>query len=92
MVRFFAIILQVGGVALYGYTLYLAYTLSGIGAVIMSAMFPGISNLYWIYDRWSVTGELLNFYTNLNLLWIAVYIIGIVGFGMSAKLSEKEVS
>ena len=83
------IILQVGGALLYGYTLYLAYTLSGLIAAVVSAMFPGISNLYWIYERWSVTGELLNFYTNMNLLWLAVYAFAVAGLGLGASLSSR---
>ena len=74
---------------LYGYTLYLAYTLSGLMAALISAMFPGAANLYWIYDRWSVTGEFLNFYTNMNILWLAVYLVAVMGLGMTATLSSK---
>ena len=83
------IILQVGGAALYFYTLYLAYTLSGMIAAIISAMLPGLANIYWMYDRWSVTGDFLNFYTQLNLLWVGVYIGGIVLLGMDASISQR---
>ena len=83
------IILQAGGAALYFYTLYLAYTLSGLMAAFISAMFPGLANMYWIYDRWSVTGDFLNFYTQLNLIWVGVYLGGIFLLGMDATLSQR---
>lgn len=89
MIGFAVIILQFGGVFLYGYTLYLAYTLSGIIAALISAAFPGIANLYWIYDRWSVTGEFFNFYTNMNILWLAVYIVAALVLGGGIMLREK---
>ena len=89
MIGLLLLILQVGGALLYGYTLYLAYTLSGLVAALISAMFPGVSNLYWIYDRWLVTGEFLNFYTSMNLLWLAVYLFAAVVLGLGASLSNR---
>lgn len=86
----FVLILQVGGAALYFYTIFLAYTLSGIIAAIVSAMFPGVSNLYWIYERWSVTGEFMNFYTQMNILWLVIYVISILFLGVSATLMSKK--
>ena len=90
MIGFATIILQFGGVFLYGYTIYLAYSLSGIFAALISAAFPGISNLYWIYDRWSVTGEFFNFYTNMNILWLVVYIVAAIILG-GGFLLKKDV-
>ena len=90
MASIFYLILQIGGVILYGYTLFLAYTLSGIFAALLSALFPGVSNLYWIYDRWSVTGEFFNFYTNMNILWVVVYLFSVFGLGLSLTLMEKK--
>ena len=52
-------------------------------------MFPGLANMYWIYDRWSVTGDFLNFYTQLNLIWVGVYLGGIFLLGMDATLSQR---
>ena len=90
MVGFVTLILQVGGALLYGYTLYLAYTLSGLMAAVISAMFPGVANLYWIYDRWSVTGDFFNFYTNMNIIWVAVYAFAVVVLGLSTTLSQRD--
>ncbi len=89
MIGFASIILQVGGVFLYGYTLYLAYTLSGLVAALVSAAFPGVANLYWIYDRWSVTGDFFNFYTNMNILWVMVYIVAALLLGGGIALKER---
>ena len=89
MIGFATIILQIGGVFLYGYTLYLAYTLSGLLAAIVSAGLPGVANLYCIYDRWSVTGEFFNFYTNMNILWVIVWIVAAFLLGGGIYLKEK---
>jgi hypothetical protein len=89
MIGFATIILQFGGVLLYGYTLYLAYSLSGFFAALASAAFPGIANFYWIYDRWSVTGEFFNFYTNMNILWVFVYIVAALILGGGLMLKDK---
>lgn len=90
MIGFATIILQIGGIFLYGYTLYLAYTLSGLMAAMVSAALPGLSNLYWIYDRWSVTGEFFNFYTNMNILWVTVWIVAAFIAGGGTYLKEKK--
>lgn len=84
------IVLQIGGAALYFYTLYLAYTISGLIAAFISAMLPGLANIYWIYDRWSVTGDFLNFYTQLNLVWLGVYVGSIFLLGMDVSLSKRD--
>ena len=73
--RFFNLVFQLAALCLYAYTIYLAYTLSGIIAAFLSAIFPVLSNCYWIYDRWSVTGDILNFYTQLNLIVLAMFIV-----------------
>ena len=41
---------------------------------LLNNIFPVISNLYWIYDRWSVTGDFLNFYTQINLIVLGMFI------------------
>lgn len=70
MTRYLLIIFQFGGALLYVYTSWLAFTLSGLLATIISAVLPGIANLYWIFQMWSVTGDLFNFYTVANAVWL----------------------
>ena len=69
-------ILEITGFALFLYTINLAYNLSGLFAAFLSAVLPVGANFYWIYDRWSVTGDFFNFYTQLNLFWIAFCVCG----------------
>ena len=69
-------ILEITGFALFLYTINLAYNLSGLFAAFLSAVLPVGANFYWIYDRWSVTGDFFNFYTQLNLFWIGFCFCG----------------
>ena len=80
--------LYFGGLFVWGYTIYLAYTLSGILAAAISACFPFGAQLFWIYDRWSVTGEFFNFMTNICLAWLAVLGLMI----LDAYFSSKKIS
>lgn len=70
MTRYLVIVFQFGGALLYFYTLWLAFTLSGLLATIISAVLPGIANLYWIFQMWSVTGDVFNVYTIANAVWL----------------------
>lgn len=66
------IIIQIASVALYLYTIFLAYQLSGLFVAVLTACLPPLSNFYWIYDRWDVTGSFFNFYTQVNLAYVAL--------------------
>ena len=70
MTRYLVIVFQFGGALLNFYTLLLAFTLSGLLATIISAVLPGIANLYWIFQMWSVTGDVFNVYTIANAVWL----------------------
>ena len=66
------------------YTIYLAYIHSGIFAAGFSACFPPISNLYWMYERWLVTGDALNYYTIINL----VLVLFLIFYGLISRNTE----
>ena len=68
-------IVNLSALCIWGYTIYLAYTLSGVLAAILSAAFPFLAQIYWIYDRWSVTDEFFNLYTIVCLSWLAPFLL-----------------
>jgi hypothetical protein len=78
----------VGSFGLHAYTAYLAYVLSGGIAAIITMATPGFANLYWIYERWSVTGEFLNYYTKLNILALGVYFLTFILLGLLLLLGK----
>lgn len=86
MINLLILIVQFGGLGLYFYTIYLAYQLSGLLAAIVSSAFPGLANVYWIYDRWDVTGIFLNFYTQVNI----AYICALIFTGLTIALFKRE--
>lgn len=89
LIRLYVVILEITGFALYLYTINLAYNLSGLFAAFLSAVLPVGANVYWIYDRWSVTGDFFNFYTQLNLFWIAFCVCGGVFIWLKTNKNSK---
>jgi hypothetical protein len=59
------------GVAIYLLTLYNAYQ-SGIIALMLSFFLPILSQLYWIWHLWSVTGVFFTLLTVLCIVWFAL--------------------
>jgi hypothetical protein len=51
------------GIALHLYTILLAYSISGLPAAALSLVFPILSQLYWIYKTWALSGNLINGYS-----------------------------
>ena len=82
-------LVYLGGAGIYFYTIYLAYILSGLIPAALSAMFPPLSQIYWMYERWSVTGDIYNFYTQICLAYLVAVGILMVGF---LFFGEKEKS
>jgi hypothetical protein len=73
------------GLGLYAYTIYLAYVLEGIVAAILSACFPVVSNVYWIYRGYDGTGYFWNDYTIAN----AAVLILFLGTSLILSLVKK---
>jgi hypothetical protein len=61
------------GLAIYLLTLYIAY-LSSFFAVLLSLIFPFLSQLYWISHIWSATGVFFNFLTLMCLGWFGLVV------------------
>ena len=72
MARILYLLLQIPAAALYLYTIYYAFSDTGLVAALLSACLPVISNVYWMYTITMDTGDWMN---NYNLGCVSVLII-----------------
>ncbi len=72
MARILYLALQISSAGLYLYTIYYAFSVNGLIAALLSAVFPVISNVYWMYAITMDTGDWMN---NYNLACVSVLII-----------------
>lgn len=62
--------------AIYLLSLYLAY-LNSFVAVLAVLFFPGIAQLYILWEVWSFTGVFLNYFTLLCIGWMALLVANV---------------
>ena len=85
--------LQLGGLALHLFTTFLAYQVSGFFAAFLTFIFPPISELFWIWRFWNISGEFLNFYTHWFIVYIGAVVVGwvlIAIFGSAAAATSDD--
>jgi DNA polymerase III subunit epsilon len=70
------------------FSLYLAY-LTSFPAVLVALFLPFITQLYWIWVLWTVTGTLLNLFTVLCFAWAALALIGIFAQIRAATVGHR---
>ena len=88
IIRLLAIGFQLLCGAIYFYTIYIAYVSAGIIAAIISAAIPVFANVYWMYEITMDTGDLMN---NYNLVHV-IFGIYLAIFYIISILIEKKVS
>jgi hypothetical protein len=71
IVGFGSIVLWVGGIGIYLFTLYLAY-LTSLTSLLLTMFFPVFGQIYWILMIWHSTGVFFHLLTILCLGWIAL--------------------
>ena len=59
------------------FTIYLAY-LTSFRALLAALFLPFLAQLYWIWVLWVETGTILNVFTFLCFVWVAVALVGAV--------------
>jgi hypothetical protein len=79
-----------GGLALHVFTIVIAYQASGLGAAVLSAVFPPFSEAYWFFKMWYETGTFLNGYSVWVLALLVVFAIGGGCMLVAAKLEETK--
>ena len=89
MFKVWRLIFEFSSLGLYLYTIYLAYHLGSFFSAIMSACFPFLANLFWIYKIWDATGVLLSFYTLLCIAYLCIFVIHVLVIFLKEKGTEQ---
>lgn len=80
------------GLVLHLYTVFLAFKISGAVGGIVSFIFPGIAQIYWIYRIWDTVGIFWSYLTLATaayiLLWLVLMIISGVAISIAAALDD----
>ena len=69
--RIVMLYVNIAGLLIYLYTIYYAFTYSGLIAAILSACLPVVANLYWMYEISTDTGD---FFNNYNLACVSILV------------------
>ena len=72
---------NIAGLAVYLYTIYYAFSASGLLAAFLSACLPVLANIYWMYFITMETGNWLNIY---NLACAAI----VVGYALILMFTD----
>ena len=65
----------IGGALIHLYTIYIAYTVSGVFAALLSLVFPVISQAYWFFAAWNITGNFINEYSIFLLSYMLLFLV-----------------
>jgi hypothetical protein len=89
------IIVCVLGVVIEVWALCIAYQ-SSWGAVLLTLVLPGLSQLYWIWAQWSATGILFSWFAILTFGWMVAFLLllrfaRIAGNGRAERSSARPV-
>ncbi|SDJ62343.1 DUF2569 domain-containing protein [Paenibacillus naphthalenovorans] len=90
-----AFLVYAGSVIIHIWTLVIAYNSSGIAAAILSFIFPVISQLYWCYYEWKISGldsPFIQWIIVLLLIWIFSLTLAIAGRFLENKKTRDEAS
>ena len=87
MLRFLLLLLQLAGAAIYFYTIYFAFITKGLFISIVTAGFPGLANLYWMYYITINTGDIFNDYNLACMSFVGAYALVLI---MAAILMKND--
>lgn len=73
------------GMAIYIWTIIIAYNFSGIFGAALSLMFPVIAQIVWGIKMWIYTGTFMNYYCMAIIGYVIACIIVLVGFSIFGK-------
>lgn len=66
--------------ALHLLTIITAYQVSGFFASMVSLLFPILSQAYWVYELWDLTGNIVNGYSFYVFVYLAYLAVGVTLF------------
>ena len=70
----------IGGALIHLYTIYIAYSVSGVFAALLSLVFPVLSQAYWFFAAWNITGDFINEYSVFLLSYLLLFLITVAVF------------
>ena len=86
--------LSIGAATIHLYTTYVAYTVLGVIAAIITFGMPPVAEFYWLGSIWYATGTFLNVYTVRLLmccvLTLLLIVVGGVLMGIGSKYNQKQ--
>ena len=85
------ILSDIAGLGLHLYTVYYAYEASGGIAAFITFFVPIISQIYWLYEHYEVTGILLNDFTIVSLVVLNLFIFRVLIDIFGGKISDQEI-
>jgi hypothetical protein len=80
----------ISGAAIWGYTVFIAYEIGGLLSAILSGIFPVVSTLYWVYDRYQVTGYFWNEFTYVTSICFGINFLCYIIIFFFARFAESE--
>jgi len=83
LVTLCVILLWMLGAGIHLLTLYVAY-LTSFPALLATMFFPLLSQLYWIWQIWAVTGVFFNPLTLLCIAWLTLAVLT-AGFAVAGE-------
>jgi hypothetical protein len=73
-------LLGILGLVLHIWSIVIGYKASGVGAAVLTATFPVLSEIYWARRIWNATGTFANDYTVAVALYFVLFAVTSVGF------------
>jgi hypothetical protein len=65
-------------VAVHLFTVFIAVRLGGLVSGGLSFVFPVAAQVYWILELWQITGQFMNFFTLICLVYLGLWIFPVV--------------
>ena len=90
MIHIATLTVWISGIALWGYTGFIAYQFGGLVSALLSLMFPILSTLYWAYDRYQVTGYFWNEFTYVTSICFGINFLCYIIIFFFARFAESE--
>jgi hypothetical protein len=76
------------GIFIHVITVIIAYKAAGLFAAIMSACFPVLAQIYWVYKIWSTSGVFLNLFTVAIIVYLALWGVLFIALALSASADK----
>lgn len=76
------------GMIIHVITIIIAFKASGLFAAIVSACFPVLAQIYWVYKIWSISGVFFNLFTIAIIVYLALWVVFFAALALSASADK----